>query len=137
MHSKVHLKVIYPASLRPEDWLRFVQIPPFPGQWDRLGLSPDDLRALEILIMGAPQGGAVVQGTRGVRKGRFAVPGSGKGKSGSCRVFYLYCPEYGTVLLLAIIAKGERENLDKATRNELGKLVERLEGILERGGGAK
>jgi hypothetical protein len=135
LQSGVHPNVTHPASWLPEDWLRFVHIPPFPGQWDRLGLGRDDLSALEMLILGAPQGGAVIQGTRGVRKARFAVPGSGKGKSGSYRVFYVYFPEYGTVCLLAIIAKGEREDLDKATRNELGKLVERLGRILENGAG--
>jgi hypothetical protein len=35
---------------KPEDWLRFVRFPAFTRDWERLGLSDADLRALEVAI---------------------------------------------------------------------------------------
>lgn len=125
--------MVHPAPVRPEDWLRFIHLDPFAGQWHRLKLGDEDLRALEVCIMASPDQGAVVSGAGGLRKVRFTAPGSGKGKSGSYRVFYVSFPDHGHVVLWAIIAKGERENLTKADRNAIAKQIERLKGLLDKG----
>src|SRR5258705_2816285 len=103
MHAKKNFKVGHSASMRPEDWLRFIHIDPFPGQWKRLKLSEEDLQALEVFIASAPTMAPVVPGSGGLRKFRFAVPGSQRGKSGAYRVFYVYFEDYGHVILWAII----------------------------------
>lgn len=134
MHSKEHHTLVHDAALKPEDWLRFVQLPPFPGQWTRLGLSDDYLRALEIAIMAAPdKAGVVIPGTDGLRKVRFTTPDSGRGKSGAYRVFYVYFPEHGIVTLMAIVAKGQRSDLSKADRNALAAEIGRLRRLLDQG----
>jgi mRNA-degrading endonuclease RelE of RelBE toxin-antitoxin system len=115
------------------DWLRFVQIDPFPGQWSRLGLTDDDLRSLEDSIMTAPEMGPVVPGANGLRKGRFSPPGSGRCKSGAYRVFYVYLPDHGIVLLMAIIAKSAQADLTKADKNALAKVIGRLKKLLDQG----
>jgi len=125
MHRKEYCTLIHAATVHPEDWLRFVQIDPFPRMWSRLGLEDDNLRALEIGIMAAPWSYPVIPGTSGLRKLRFTTPDLGRGKSGSYRVYYVYLPEYGTVWLMAVIAKGEQADLTKADENALAKVIER------------
>ncbi len=133
MHSKEHLKLIHPPSLRPEDWLRFVLIDPFPGQWARLKLTEAAMQALEVCILSAPLMGSVIPGTGGLRKARFTSPGSDKGKSGAYRVFYVYFPEYGTVILWAIVAKGQSADLRAADRNAIAKQIGRFKRLLDQG----
>jgi len=70
-------------------WLTFIQLAPFVVAWRRLGLTDEDLSALEQLIMHRPEAGAVMQGTGGVRKLRFAPPSWHMGKSGATRVCYI------------------------------------------------
>jgi hypothetical protein len=60
---------------------------------------------------------ALMEGTGGCRKLRFA--GKGKGKRGGFRTVHYYGGDDVPVLLLALIDKGEDENLSKAERNEL------------------
>ncbi|MBK6895504.1 MAG: type II toxin-antitoxin system RelE/ParE family toxin [Alphaproteobacteria bacterium] len=69
--------------------------------------------------------GDVMAGTGGVRKIRFAHQ-TGKGKSGASRVVYLVVDELGHIHLLDIFEKNVKDNLSKAERNEIRKLVEIL-----------
>src|SRR5262245_50552389 len=117
--------------MKPQDWLRFVQIPPFPNQWDRLRLNDEDMRGLEVCLMAGPTTGAMVPGTNGLRKCRYSSSRSGRGKSGSYRVYYVYFAEHGIVMLMAIISKSEKSDLTKADRNALAKVIERLERLLD------
>jgi len=58
-----------------------------------------------------------MEGTGGCRKLRFA--GKGKGKSGGFRTVHYFGGDDVPVLLLALIDKGQDDNLTKAERNEL------------------
>lgn len=103
----------------------FVELPSFRSDWKALGLTDTDLRRLQEELLANPQAGSVMQGTGGIRKIRFSY--EGRGKSGSIRVIYIDFPAYGKLYLLTAYAKNEVENLTKAERNELKKLVEILE----------
>lgn len=103
----------------------FVELPSFRDDWKRLGLTDDNLRELEMDLLLNPKSGAVIEGTGGIRKLRFAFPG--RGKSGSARVIYVDFAVYEKTYFLAAYAKTEQENLSKAERNELKALVEMLE----------
>jgi hypothetical protein len=83
--------------------------------------------------MAAPDGSPVIRGTGGLRKLRFATPDSNRGKRGSYRVFYVYFPDFGTVLLMAIIAKSDESDLTKADRNALAQVINGIQSALERG----
>ena len=133
MHSKKRHEVKHSASLRPEEWRRFVQMPPFPGQWARTGLDEDALIRLEICLMADPEQGKVVPGSGGLRKVRYAPPGSTSGKSGAYRVFYVHLAEYGTMILWGIIAKKDEKDPSKAETNEIAKRIQRLRQLLEKG----
>lgn len=133
MHRKETHSLNHSPTIRPADWHRFVQIDPFPKLWSKLQLDDDDLRALEIGIMSAPDKNPVVPGAGRLRKLRFKTPDSNRGKSGSYRVYYARFPEYGTILLLAVLAKNDQADLTKADRNQLAKVIERLEKLFEQG----
>ncbi len=68
-----------------------------------------------------PLSGAIMQGTGGIRKLRWAS--SGKGKSGGVRIIYYYHGKSTPLFLLSLFGKSEKANLSKAERNELAKLV--------------
>lgn len=66
--------------------------------------------------------------TGGCRKFRFKKPGSGK--SGGYRVVTYFGGGEIPVVLLTVFGKNEKDNLTKAERNELRKLVVRLDSEL-------
>lgn len=82
-------------------------------------MSEDEHAAIVTSIAGDPDQGVVMAETGGARKVRFG--GRGKGKSGGYRVIFYPAPDDVPVLMLAVIDKGERENLSRTERNELRK----------------
>lgn len=70
-----------------------------------------------------PRSGNVIPDTGGVRKVRWV--GQGKGKRGGVRVIYVHWAESGTVWLLTMYAKNERENI---AAHELRRIKEALDG---------
>ena len=108
----------------------FIELPSFRLRWKNLGLGDDDLKNLEQELLDDPKVGDVLQGTGGVRKMRFSFPH--RGKSGSVRVIYVDFEVYERIYLITAFQKADQENLSKAERNDLKKLVEFLELELER-----
>ena len=108
----------------------FVELPSFRNAWKSMGLTDGDLQRLQEELLADPRLGNVMQGTGGVRKMRFAL--DNHGKSGSVRVIYVDFVIYEKLYLLTAYPKSEKDNLTKAERNELKKLVEILEAELER-----
>ena len=109
----------------------FFELPSFIARWKSLGLTDDDLLRLEIDLLSDPKIGAVMQGTGGVRKVRFAF--ENRGKSGSIRVIYIDFEVYEKIFLLTAYAKADQSSLTKKERNALKGLVELLELDLEKG----
>lgn len=106
----------------------FIILPEFDKNWKSMGLSDEDIRRLENLILQNPEAGALMQGTGGLRKLRFAL--DNRGKSGSARVCYVDFIIQETVFLITAYPKNEKENLSKAERNTIHKLIEALEHTL-------
>lgn len=97
-----------------------VELPEF--QRRASGLVNDEEKASIINYLAFhPHSGDLMQGTGGIRKLRWAA--RGKGKSGGVRVVYYYHNEGIPLFLLTLFGKGEKANLSKAERNELGKLT--------------
>ncbi len=104
-------------------YVTVVEVPEYIRRAERL-LDEDERDNLTFHISIHPKTGAVMQGTGGVRKLRWAR--KGKGKRGGVRVIYFFYDEGMPLFLLTIFGKGEKENLSKAERNELAKLVKML-----------
>lgn len=103
----------------------FIQTKEFTRNWEDLGFNDDDLRRLELQILSDPQIGAVMRGTGKLRKMRFALGNSGK--SGGTRVCYVDFLTLGTIYLITVYPKSEKENLTSAERNEIRRMIDRLE----------
>ncbi len=96
-----------------------IQTPDFLADAKASGLSDDEREAIVAEIAVNPVAGDIMEGTGGCRKRRFA--GRGKGKAGGYRTVHYYGGDDVPIVLLALINKGESENLSKAERNELRK----------------
>ena len=108
----------------------FVELPSFRAEWKTMGLTDSDLRRLQEELLPNPAIGAVMKGTGGVRKMRFSF--EHRGKSGSVRVIYIDFEIREKLYLLTAYPKNEKDNISKAERNELKKLVEILETELKK-----
>ena len=106
--------------------LTFVQIASFVSKWKRLGLTDDDLSALEQSIMHNPDSGDVMRGSGGARKIRFAPPSWNTGKSGATRVCYVTVADAECCYFLAIYPKNEKPSLSLADRNALRATVDAI-----------
>lgn len=106
----------------------FIILPEFDKNWKAMGLTDEDLRRLENEILKDPSAGAVMQGTGGLRKLRFAL--DNRGKSGSARVCYVDIVLRETIFLITAYPKNEKENLSKAERNNIRTIIEYLEQTL-------
>jgi mRNA-degrading endonuclease RelE of RelBE toxin-antitoxin system len=113
--------------------LWFVQFPTFLREWQRLRLGDEALRALERELIDSPEKAPVIEKTGGLRKLRFAPPGSGKGKSGAYRVCYAYFPAFGTIALFVVFGKNERSDLSAAEARSTAKALKAFEIELRRG----
>jgi hypothetical protein len=121
----------YPSHwFEPEDLLSFIELRPFTRRWEQLKLSDTDLQVLQVMIMTQPYAGAVIEGTGGLRKLRFAPPNWRVGKSGALRVCYANVEEVGTVILALVYSKGERDDLDADQRSAVRGAIERVRRLL-------
>ena len=96
----------------------------FTKKWQDLGFTDDELSQLQQVLLENPKAGDVMKGTGGLRKVRFAFPGSGK--IGSVRVCYIDIEGVLEIHLIDVFAKNEKENLSKAERNAIRIVVEQI-----------
>jgi hypothetical protein len=85
------------------------------------GMSPEELSDLVTFLAENPTAGDEIAGTGGCRKLRLA--GRGKGKSGGYRTITFYTGEQMPVFLITVFSKGDRANLSKKERNQLGAIT--------------
>lgn len=102
----------------------FIRFPSFEKAWKALGLGEYEYMLLEDLLLRDPKAGAVIEGSGGVRKVRFALPG--KGKSGSLRAIYVDIVVDETIYMIYAYPKSAKENLTKAEIAEFKKLADTL-----------
>ena len=108
----------------------FCQVSPFVARWRRMRLTDEDLQALEKLLAKRPDAGAVIGGTGGLRKLRFAPPSRAGGKSGGTRVIYGFFPEYNTIYLFLIYPKNEQADLTPPQKAQCRQLVAEIKRLL-------
>ena len=92
-----------------------------------MGMDDSDLARLQDQLIKNPQIGAVMQGTGGLRKMRFALD---KGKSGGSRVTYVDFVIHEVIYLIYAYPKNEKDNLTKEERNQMKKLITAIEQTL-------
>jgi hypothetical protein len=106
--------------------LSFVHLPAFCARWKEARLGDEDLRALERCLLQNPEAGAVMAGTGGLRKMRFAPPSRRTGKSGAYRVCYVVFPQAGWAVLFTVFAKSAQQNLTGAEKAQAKAVIQAL-----------
>lgn len=89
-------------------------------------LSDEEYSELQWALVINPEAGSIIQGGRGIRKLRWALPGSGK-RGGLRVIYYLYAQDEKIYLLLPY-RKSEQEDLTNEQIKILSKYVK--EGVL-------
>ena len=89
----------------------------WPRYWDE-----DERAQFAAFIAADPRSGAVIRGSGGVRKVRWAREGAGR--SSGVRVVYLTRNELGEVYLLTLYAKSEKSTISAATLKEIRRALE-------------
>jgi hypothetical protein len=87
-------------------------------------LDDDSFADFQTELARNPEKGPVLEGTGGLRKARWKLPG--KGKSGGIRIIYLHLKLRGRIYLVFVFAKDESDNLTASQKAELKKLVEAI-----------
>jgi hypothetical protein len=71
--------------------------------------SDDELSAFQRFLIQHPDAGNVIEGSGGVRKVRWKMPG--RGKRGGARVVYFWAQRRDQILLLLIYTKSKQDDL--------------------------
>ena len=103
----------------------FKEVASFTEKWQALGLSDEDLRLLQQILLKNPKAGDVMQGTGGLRKIR--IPVENVGKRGGGRVIYVDIEVKECIYLLDVYTKNEQSDLTEKEKKMLKRLVEVLE----------
>lgn len=111
--------------IKPSDDLASVFLPSFEKARKRLGLTEEERDALANDLMVNPKAGAVIRGTGGARKLRYAL--ANRGKSAGARIIYADFSEYNRLYFITAYSKHEKANLTGKECNELKKLLKILE----------
>ncbi|KAF0107224.1 MAG: RelE-like Cytotoxic translational repressor of toxin-antitoxin stability system [Hyphomonadaceae bacterium] len=85
-------------------------------------LSDSEFESLIEFVANFPESGAIIQGSGGLRKLRWAYGNTGK--SGGARVIYYYFKNEFEAYLIDLYGKSKKESLSKAELKILVKLVE-------------
>lgn len=99
----------------------FIEAPIF-SRMLREYLSDDEYAALQWALVQRPDAGAIIPGSGGVRKLRWA--GSGRGKRGGLRVIYYWKNQMGEVWLLTLYAKNEAADIPLHVLRQLKQEIE-------------
>ena len=102
----------------------FLETKIFMKRWRELELDDDDLLELQEFILKNPDAGDIIQGTGGLSKLRFALPGMGK--SGGIRVLFVDFIRQEKIILVNCYSKSERDNIsdkEKAAYKTLIKAI--------------
>jgi hypothetical protein len=101
--------------------MMIIETPTFTRRVSEL-LTDEDYRKLQIALVNRPQAGALIPGSGGLRKIRWAS--SGRGKRGGARVIYYWAVEPEQLLMLFVFAKNERDDLTPDQLKILKTIVE-------------
>lgn len=85
-------------------------------------LDDDTYRRLQTILVLRPDAGDLIEGSGGIRKIRWAMPG--RGKRGGVRVIYYWATRQERILMLLVYAKTEQDNLSPTQLKVLRKIVE-------------
>ena len=102
----------------------FIEVPLFTKKWKELGLTDEDLRDLQNILLQNPKSGDVIQGTGGLRKIR--IPMKGRGKSGGSRGIYVDIEIKEVIYFINVYTKNEKDDLTEDEKKAFKAVVKML-----------
>lgn len=102
----------------------FVYTKPFVACWKAMGLSDEDTKMLEIILLNNTEQGDVIPDTGGARKLRIQL--EGRGKRGGARVIYIDVLAKEKLYLLFAYPKNVQEDLTPEQKKQLKQLVDAI-----------
>lgn len=102
----------------------FIEVPIFTKKWKELGLTDENLRELENILLENPKVGDAIQGTGGLRKIR--IPLDNKGKRGGGRVIYVDIELKETIYFINVYAKNEKDDLTEEEKRAFKAVIKVL-----------
>ena len=100
--------------------MRFVETPVFTRALQG-HLDDERYRQLQIALILRPEQGLVIPGSGGLRKVRWAAPGTGK--RGGLRVIYYWAAREEAFYMLYVYAKSDQGDLTPTQARQLGRVV--------------
>lgn len=107
-------------------------MPSFERAWNEAKLSDENLKDLEIYLCEDPNAGDMIQGTGGLRKLRWAIPG--KGKSSGIRTLYIDFASFGQIFMVVCFRKSNKDNLNNAEKKSIKTIIKKIKDNLQQGG---
>ena len=104
----------------------FIEVPMFTKKWKELGLTDENLRDLENVLLENPKAGDTIQGTGGLRKIR--IPLENTGKRGGGRVLYVDIELKETIYFINVYTKNEKEDLTEDEKKAFKAVIKILKG---------
>lgn len=102
----------------------FIEVPMFTKKWKELGLTEENLRELENVLLENPKSEDAIQGTGGIRKIR--IPIEHRGKRGGGRVIYVDIEYKETIYFLNVYVKNEKDDLTEEEKKAFRAVVKIL-----------
>ena len=104
----------------------FIEVPMFMKKWKELGLTDDDLRALQNVLLKNPKAGDTIQGTGGMRKIRIPMENKSKGKRSGARVIYVDIELKECIYFINVYSKDEKDDLTEDEKKAFKAVVKIL-----------
>ena len=104
----------------------FIEVPQFTKKWQTLGLTDDDLKALQQELLHNPKAGDAIKGTGGIRKIRIPLEKRSKGKRGGARVIYIDIELKETIYFINVYTKDEKDDLTEEEKKAFKAVVKFL-----------
>lgn len=107
----------------------FIEVPMFTKKWQELGLTDEELRKLENVLIENPKAGDAIQGTGGLRKIRVAMENKGKGKRGGARVIYVDIEVKEIIYFINVYTKNEKDDLTEDEKKAFKAIIKILKEV--------
>ena len=98
-------------------------------KWKELGLTDEELRNLENVLLENPKSGDAIQGTGGLRKIRVSMETKGKGKRGGARVIYVDIEIKETIYFINVYTKNEKDDLTEDEKKAFKAMIKILKEV--------
>ena len=121
---KLKQKCLVKTNICPSLNRTFIEVPMFTRKWKELGLTDEDLRNLENVLLENPKSGDAIQGTGGIRKIR--IPLENTGKRGGGRVIYVDIELKETIYFINVYTKNEKDDLTEDEKKAFKAVVKIL-----------